>query len=90
MTDDDLRHKLEQLHNEIEKVDHVDAKGRALLSDIDGHIRVLMARSDEPGLRPRTTMRSGLEDAMRHFEVTHPALTEALADLLTALSNAGI
>jgi uncharacterized protein DUF4404 len=90
MTDDDLRRKLEQLHDEIEKVDHVDDKGRALLGDVDGHIRDLLARSDEPQLQPKATMRRGLEDAIRHFEVTHPTLTEALADLLTALSNAGI
>ncbi len=90
MADDDLRQKLEQLHDEIEHIDRVDERGRVLLRDLDGHIRDLLARSEPEDAPPKPAMRRGLEDAIRHFEVTHPALTEALSDLLTALSNAGI
>jgi hypothetical protein len=32
----------------------------------------------------------GLEDTITHFEVTHPALTRVLSDMLTTLSNAGV
>lgn len=87
MTDTKLRKQLEKLHDEIQKTDKVDETGRTLLRDIDGHIRDLLARS-EMEARPGLTL--GLEDAIRHFEVTHPALTTALSDLLSALSNAGI
>ena len=90
MADDDLRRKLEELHDQIEQTDHVDEKGRALLRDVDGHVRELLARSEQAEMRPKPAMTRGLEDAIRHFEVTHPVLTEALSDLLTALSNAGI
>ena len=90
MTDDELRRKLEQLHEEIEGIDQVDERGRALLRDVDGDIRDLLARSEQAELAPREGMTSGLENAIRHFEVTHPTLTAALSDLLTALSNAGI
>ena len=90
MDDEELRRKLEQLHDEIEQVDHVDEKGRALLRDVDGHIRDLLARSEQAGLQPRPGMTRGIENAIRYFEVTHPTLTAALSDLLTALSNAGI
>ncbi len=91
MADDDLRQKLEALHDAIENVDHVDDRGRAMLRDVDGHIRDLLRRSgnvDE--LEPKPALTRGLENSIRHFEVTHPALTAALSDLLTALSNAGI
>jgi hypothetical protein len=90
MADDELRQKLEQLHDEIENMDTVDEKGRVLLRDLDGHIRALLARSEGAELKPQAGMTRGLEDAIRHFEVTHPTLTAALSDLLTALSNAGI
>jgi hypothetical protein len=90
MDDEELRRKLEQIHDEIERVDKVDEKGRMLLRDLDGHIRALLARSDASDLTPRAGMTRGLENSIRHFEVTHPALTAALSDLLTALSNAGI
>ena len=90
MTDDELRQKLEQLHDEIQNVDHLDDQGRALLLDLDGHIRELLARSGPSELGAKPGLTRDLEDAIRHFEVTHPALTAALSDLLTALSNAGI
>jgi predicted component of type VI protein secretion system len=90
MTDQRLRKKLERLHDEIEKVDRVDEKGQKLLKDIDGHIRDLLRRSEDSVLKTKPGLTRGLEDAVRHFEVTHPALTNALSDLLTALSNAGI
>jgi hypothetical protein len=61
-----------------------------MLRDVDGHIRDLLARSEAADLKPEPGMTRGLEDAIRHFQVTHPTLTLALSDLLTALSNAGI
>jgi hypothetical protein len=90
MADEELRSKLEQLHDEIAKMDQVDDKGRVLLQDVDGHIRDLLARSEPAELEPRPDLTRGLENAIRHFEVSHPTLTAALSDLLTALSNAGI
>jgi hypothetical protein len=90
MADDELRRKLEDLHDQIEHTDQVDDKGRALLQDVDGHVRELLARSADAEIRPKPGFNNGLEDAIRYFEVTHPTLTEALSDLLTALSNAGI
>ncbi len=90
MDDEELRRKLEQLHDDIANVDHIDERGRVILRDIDGHIRELLARSDTAGLQPKPGLSRGLENAIRYFEVTHPTLTEALSDLLTALSNAGI
>jgi hypothetical protein len=85
-----LKQQLEQLHDAIEQADHVDAEGRRLLRDLDLHIRGLLERSEAAQGSSESDIARGLEDAIRHFEVTHPALTSALSDLLTALSNAGI
>ncbi len=85
-----LREQLEQLHDAIEKADKVDEPGQELLRDVDQQIRDLLARSEGPETAVRPELSQGLEDALRHFEVTHPGLTTALSDLITALSNAGI
>jgi hypothetical protein len=85
-----LKQQLEQLHDAIERADRVDEEGRRLLRDLDAHIRELLDRSENAPDQPETDIARGLEDAIRHFEVTHPGLTSALSDLLAALSNAGI
>ncbi len=90
MSDKELRKLLEQLHAEIERTKKVDDKGKELLRDLDGHIRELLARSDGASMKPTPAMTRGLENAIRHLEVTHPELTTALSRLMEALSNAGI
>lgn len=90
MADEELRRKLEHVHDEIANIDHVDEKGRAILRDVDGHVQNLLKQPEQETPEPKPAMRRGLETAIRHFEVTHPTLTAALSDLLTALSNAGI
>ena len=90
MDNKDLHQALKQVSEEVDKTENVDDKGRQLLQDLDGHVRQLLEEPEEAAKQPRPEMKSGLEEAIRHFEVTHPALTAALSDLLTALSNAGI
>jgi hypothetical protein len=90
MAGEELRQKLERLHDEIASIDEVDEKGRELLRDLDGHVRELLARSEHGTMQRKPGLDRGIENALRHFEVTHPTLTAALSDLLTALSNAGI
>ncbi len=90
MDDKKLRKLLEQLHAEIERTRKVDDQGRELLLHINTDINELLARTEGVPLKPRSGLTRSLEDAVSHFEVTHPALTAALSDLLNALSNAGI
>ncbi len=90
MADEEIRRKLEQVHDEIANIDHVDDKGRAILQDVDGHVQQLLEQPADVTPEPKPAMMRGLEAAIRHFEVTHPTFTEVLSDLLTALSNAGI
>ncbi len=90
MDDKRFRKLLEQLHAEIEQTKKVDDQGKELLRHISTDINELLARTEGASLKPRPTLTRSLEDAISHFEVTHPTLTAALSDLLTALSNAGI
>jgi hypothetical protein len=90
MDDMKFRKLLEQVHDEIDNAGKVDEKGRALLIDLDEHIRELLMRSNSVPLVPKPGLQRGLENALRHFEVTHPELTKAISRLLETLSNAGI
>ena len=91
MNDDELRRLLEELHRRIESTDKVDEKGRELLSHLSMDIRNLLERTGrEDRLRGSSWEIGRLEESIRHFEVTHPNLTAALAQLLNILNNAGI
>ncbi|HEX2991422.1 MAG TPA: DUF4404 family protein [Anaerolineales bacterium] len=91
MNDDELRQLLEELHRKIEDTDEVDEKGRELLSRLSVDIRNLLERAGhEERLRGNSWVIGRLDESVRHFEVTHPNLTAALAQLLNILNNAGI
>ena len=84
---DDL---LQQLHDAINKVQKVDQKGSELLKDLDVDIRQLLERSGDEPYNVHPNLAHRLESAIRHFEVTHPDLTDLLSRLMSSLSNAGI
>ena len=84
MTHQELDTLLQQLQDEIKKTQAVDEKGADLLRSLDGDIHRLLKQS---GSEPET---GALQDALAHFEVTHPKLTALIARLLESLSNAGI
>ncbi len=90
MDDQKLRKLLEQLHSELEHTQNMDDKGQALLKDLDADIRGLLNRSKGEALQVTSPTVGLLEDTINHFEITHPTLTMALSELLTALNNAGI
>jgi hypothetical protein len=90
MADKNLRELLEGLHNELQRTESVDEKGRALLHELDTDIRSLLQRSGDDGAQTDDTTLQRFQSAMDHFEITHPKLTMAISEMLTALSNAGI
>jgi chromosome segregation ATPase len=80
---------LEQLQSEIAQIERVDAKGRAMLRELDADIHELLARSDEDA-QPSPAILRGIQESITHLETTHPSLTTLLSRLLETLSNAGI
>jgi hypothetical protein len=87
MTDKNLRDLLAGLHDELQRTESVDEKGRELLRALDTDIRALLERSGESG---SDSILESLQSAMDHFEITHPKLTMALSEMMNALNNAGI
>jgi hypothetical protein len=90
MSDENLRKLLEQLHDELERTESVDETGNELLRHLNADIRNLMKRSGKADVEPDDSVLERLEDAIDHFEVTHPTLTRMLSEMMTILSNAGI
>lgn len=90
MENQELRDHLEKLKAEIEQTHSVDEKGRELLHNLDSEIHDLLQRSDDDMDQPVLVLTSQLEKNIRHFEVTHPDLTSAMAQLMSILGNAGL
>jgi hypothetical protein len=90
MNDQELCQLLEQLHNEIEGTQSVDAKERELLRDLETDIRGLLERCEAEQVQTHPLTIRRLEDAIEYMAVNHPTLTDMLSRMSTILSNAGI
>jgi hypothetical protein len=90
MPDENLRKLLEQLHDELERAESMDEKGDELLRHLNADIKDLLKRSGKGKGPPDESVIERLEDAIDHFEVSHPTLTRMLSEMMTILSNAGI
>ena len=88
MADNNLSKLLEQLHAELDHTEAVDDKGRELLRALNADIGKLLERS-ESGPSDDSLLER-LQESIDHFEVTHPALTSALSNIVSILNNAGI
>lgn len=90
MNDQDIRRRLQELHDELQRIENVDEEGRALLRRLDEDIRLLLQRTGEEGFPVGEPLLRRLQSAIDRFELSHPKLTMALSEMLTSLSNAGI
>jgi len=86
MTDQKLRELLQQLHDELERTQSMDEKGREMLRHLSADIQQFL----DPTKENPAALMGRLQDAIDHFEVEHPAVTAALSQMLNTLSNAGI
>jgi hypothetical protein len=85
MNDQELRDLLEKVHAEIEQTESIDDKGRELLKHLDADIRRLLdSPDDSEGAIEQ------FENAVQHFEVTHPVFTSTLTRIIEILSGAGV
>jgi hypothetical protein len=90
MVDPELHELLENLHQEIERIESIDEKDQELLRDLSKDITDLLERSEKGKTEPHPSTLQKLEDSLDYFEVTHPDLTMIIAKLLDTLSNSGI
>jgi thiamine biosynthesis lipoprotein ApbE len=86
----ELRKLIEKLQTEIRQTKTADVKDQEMLVQLDSEIHEFLNRSggDKVDIPPTTVKR--LEDALHHFEATHPTLTNLISQLLDDLSGAGL
>ena len=87
MDDKHLDTLLEQVHAELQRLEHVDEEGRKLLQELDDDIHALLKRTDET---EALSIRERIQQALERFEVKYPTLTTLLSEISAVLSNAGI
>jgi len=90
MDNKELSNLLHQLDDEIKHTKAMDEKGDNLLHALDGDIHALLERSEKVPLEVHPSNVQHMEDALTHFEVTHPGLTELISKVLTYLNSSGI
>ena len=90
MDNKELSNLLHQLDNEIKNTRAMDEKGDELLHVLDGDIHALLERSVKIPMQVHPSNIQHLEDALSHFEVTHPGLTELISKVLVYLTSSGI
>ena len=90
MPESQLRSTLEEIHRLLEDPEAVDDASRAQLVELLHDIQAELDRAPEERSESQTPLFDRAAEAMRHFEKSHPALTEAVGRVASALSNLGI
>jgi predicted component of type VI protein secretion system len=86
-TDDrELRSLLAELHQRLHDAKTVDPDARDLLATVADDIEDALERSGTRPIKAETK----LEELAVKFELDHPALAEAVRDVVDALGKAGI
>jgi len=85
-----LREQLERLDADLKQTQTVDEAGRDLLHKLQQDVRDLLARSSETANLQEHPIASRLRESIQHFEMTHPALTGVMEQLVNMLSAMGI
>ena len=90
MDNPQLRELLEKLHAELEHTPSMDDESRERLRKLMAEVQAALARSGETPAHQYRSINDQLREAIQHFEVTHPVLTAAMAQVMDTLSGMGI
>lgn len=86
-----LHKLLEQLHVELSKAEGVAGDELELLKNLKADVQAILERTEsETSPQQYTSLGSNLREAIRRFEVSHPALSWAMSEVLEILSRAGV
>ena len=89
MSDQNLNELLDKLRDELAHTEVTDEASRERIRHLEADIRRLRERSGESS-ETDDPMLERFEDAIDHFETSHPQLTMMISQMMTILSNAGI
>ncbi len=83
-----LRQMLEQVHDEIKQIQDVDDKAVELLKGLRDDIEGILEPATEEITDRYESVTERLEDAVEHFEISHPTLSTVMSRLVDALNAA--
>lgn len=86
--EEELRQAINQIQKELQQTQPVDDKTRELLEILRTDIGALLEPPEQHTAEHYESISERLEDAIEHFEVTHPILTTIMSRLITALNSA--
>jgi hypothetical protein len=86
----EFHHQLEQLHQELQKIDSVDARGQQLLQTLMSDIKKLIDAGESQKGQVTDRLGEGLKDGIKLFEASHPQATMLMGQVIDALSKMGI
>ena len=90
MTENPLRNLLRQLHHTLDGSPSIAPEDRQLLKQLSDDIQSILARSGTKSDPGHQTVVGRLQSAVTKFEVTHPDLTAAMAQVGKQLGDMGI
>ncbi|MBJ7309821.1 DUF4404 family protein [Rugamonas sp. CCM 8940] len=90
--DSNLKASLKTLHTKLAGAGPVDEELQDLLKQLDGDIKLLLARGEEPATDTTTTygLAERTQEISAKFAAQHPQLEPALRELGTILASMGI
>ncbi len=83
-----LRQMLEQVHGEIKQIQDVDDKAMELLKGLRDDIEGILEPATEEVTDRYESVTERLDDAVEHFEISHPTLSTVMSRLVDALNAA--
>lgn len=91
MTDERLRARLDELHEQLGQVEEVEPEVRASLELLMADVRKVLERSGEKDVAAeQESVLERLKDAAGQFEESHPVLFGTLGRVMDVLSQMGI
>jgi len=81
---------LKQLHDELGRADSVDAENRDTLRKLAKDIQDLLDRAEGDETPGYQSLLDQLRSTIVQFEVSHPGLSLAIAQVINALADMGI
>lgn len=90
MTDQPVRALLKQLHDTLGSAKRITKEDRELLEQLAADIQAALARSGAPAAGGQKSLADQLQAAVTRFEVSHPDLTAAMAQVSKQLGDMGI
>jgi len=90
MPKEQLRNRIQELLEELERTDEVDEDARKRLAGVLEEIRGAVDQDDGDEREDGESLVDRLNEATRQFEESHPTLTAMVGRIADSLSNLGI